>query len=233
MINFIVVDDEKYFIDEVVNIVDCIMMKNTFEYKTHTFNDFDKEFMFFMKNSLPNKIYILDIETKSASGIDIARMIRKNDMDSVIIFLTAHEELSSTISKEQLMILTFICKFDNFKFKVEQAINNSLRVIGKKNKIKIIDNRTIYTIDINDVLYVTHDSVDRKCLIKTDYAVYKVSKSLLNIKELSLNKLKQTHRGCLVNEDRISILDKKKNEIIFDNGEKIDLLSNNYKKEIV
>ena len=52
MINFIVVDDEKYFIDEVGNIVDCIMMKNTFDYKTYTFNDFDKEFMLFIKNSV-------------------------------------------------------------------------------------------------------------------------------------------------------------------------------------
>ena len=34
-----------------------------------------------------NRIYLLDIETKSASGIDMARIIRKNDLDSIIIFI--------------------------------------------------------------------------------------------------------------------------------------------------
>lgn len=76
-------------------------------------------------NPMTNRIYLLDIETKSGSGIDMARLIRKNDLDSVIIFVTAHEELSSTIIKEQLMVLTFICKFDNFEGKIKDAIVKS------------------------------------------------------------------------------------------------------------
>lgn len=233
MINFIVVDDIKYFSDEVSNIIDKVMMKNTLEYKIHIFNDYDSKFMKIMKNSMSNKIYILDIESKSASGLDVARMIRKNDVNSIIIFLTAHNELGSVVSKEQLLVLTFICKFDDFKTNIKLAINKSLQILGKNTVIKFKDYNTFYTIHLKDILYVTHDSIDRKSIIKTDYTVYKVNNSLAEIKEMSFNKLKQTHRSCLVNEDRITKIDIKKNEIVFDNGEKIDMVSSSYKKELI
>lgn len=233
VINFIVADDIKYFIDEVSDVINGIMMKNTFEYKIHTFDDYNLDFKKVIKNSMPNKIYILDIETKSASGLDMARMIRRDDVNSVIIFLTAHDELSSVVSKDQLMVLTFICKFDDFKNNVKSAISKSLKVIGKNTVIKFKDYSTVYTIDVDDILYVTRDSVDRKCAIKTKYTTYKVNKSLTEIKEMCSNKLIQTHRGCLVNQDRIVKIDKKKNEISLDNGEVITLVSINYMKELI
>ena len=44
--------------------------------------------------------------------------------------------------------------------------------------------------------------------------------------------LAQSHRACLVNEDRIVKIDKKRKQILFDNGEIVDLVSENYKKEV-
>lgn len=233
MINFIVVDDVTYFIDEVSEIINNIMMKSTYEYRIHSFTSYEGEFVRIMKNSIPNKIYILDIETNISSGLDIARNIRKSDLNSVIIFLTAHDELSGVVSKDQLLILTFICKFDDFKIKVKQAINKALQLFGKNQVIKFKDYSTVYVIDVSDILYVTRDSVDRKCLIKTDYTTYKVNKTLSELKALSEDKLIQTHRGCLVNEDRITKISKKKREIILDNGEILNLISENFKKGLV
>ena len=179
-----------------------------------------------------NRIYLLDIETKSASGIDMARIIRKNDLDSIIIFITAHEELASNIVRDQLMVLTFICKFDDFENRVKEAIMNSLAYMGKKNAIRFVDSNAVYIIPIRDILYVTHDSVERKCIIKTDTMTYKIGKSLTEIKEMSMGTLMQSHRACLVNEDRIIKVDKKNKVIIFDNGDTVDLVSDNYKKEV-
>ena len=87
MINFIVVDDIAKFVDIVSNVITKVMMKNKFMYKTHCFNEYDDSFFDVMNSNLSNKIYILDIETKEASGIDVARKIRKFDVDSIIIFV--------------------------------------------------------------------------------------------------------------------------------------------------
>ena len=232
MINFVVVDDNIEVTKKIQSIVNKIMINNILEYKVTIFNDYNEEFNHFINQPSSNRIYFLDIETKSASGLDIARTIRRHDIDSVLIFVTAHEELGSVVVKEQLMVLTFICKFDDLEQKVKDAALKALQVLGKKNIIRFSDYSSLYTIPVDDILYVTRDSVERKCLIKTDYATYKVGKNLREIKEMSLGGLIQTHRSCLVNESRIRKIDKKKNEIVFDNGETIDLLSNSYKKEL-
>ena len=93
MINFVIVDDFKEITDKIEDIISKIMMKNKMEYKTHVFHDYDSEFKKFISEPMVNRIYLLDIETKSASGIDFARLIRKNDLESIIIFITAHEEI--------------------------------------------------------------------------------------------------------------------------------------------
>lgn len=232
MINFIVVDDNHEIIKIVENIITKFMMNESIEYKINTFDDYDHKFNKVMNSKMPNKIYILDIETKSASGIDIARQIRKNDIDSVIIFVTAHEELGSVIIKESLMVLTFICKFDDFENKLRNAVDNSLKIVGNKKTIRFNDYNSIYTIPIKDILYITRDSIERKSIIKTDYTIYKVSKPLVELKKLSGGELIQTHRACLVNKKRISKIDKTKRIITFDDGSTIDLLSENYKKEM-
>ena len=84
MINFIVVDDFKEITKKVENIINKIMMNNKIEYKVHIFYDYNSEFKKIVNEPLTNKIYFLDIETNSASGIDIARLIRKNDLESII-----------------------------------------------------------------------------------------------------------------------------------------------------
>jgi len=233
MINFIVVDDNLEINKKVENIISKVMINNPIEYKTNIFDDYDSKFLKIMNSSMPNKIYILDIETKSASGIDIARKIRKNDIDSVIIFITAHEELGGVIIKESLLVLTFICKFDDFDNKLKDAIFKSLEVVGNKKVIRFNEYNSIYTIPIKDILYITRDSIERKSIIQTDYTIYKVTKPLIELQELSNGEFIQTHRACYVNRSRISKIDKTKKIITFDSGVTIDLLSDNYKKELV
>jgi len=233
MINFVVVDDVVEVTKTVEKIINKIMMNSNLEYKIHIFYDYDSKFKKFINEPLPNKIYFLDIETKSASGIDIARIIRKNDIHSIISFITAHEHLGGVIIKESLMVLTFICKFDNFDLKVKEAVEKAVEIIGEKKIIKFNDYNTLYIIPIEDILYITRDSVDRKCIIRTDYATYKVGKTLTELKEMSLGGLTQTHRACLINEKRVRKIDKSNKVILFDNGESIDLLSSFYKKELV
>ena len=233
MINFIVCDDNKALLKNVVEIIDNVMIKNRHEYKIHSFTDYNDKFMKLIDEKLPLKIYILDVEVPSKSGIDIARIIRNDDVDSVIIFLTSHNEVGSILLKEEIMFLTFICKFDDAENRLESAINKALELVGKKMAIRFEDQGAIYTLPIKDIIYVYTDTIERKLIIKTDYAKFKVSKTLTEMENMLPEQFKHSHRSCIVNTDRIVMIDKRNNEIIFDNNEKLNLVSKSCRKELV
>lgn len=233
MINFIVCDDNKELLDCVIEVINKVMMKNTHEYKVHAFSDYDDKFMDIMKEKSSCKIYILDVEVPSQSGIDVARMIREDDVDSVIIFLTSHNEVGPILLKEEIMFLAFICKFDNSEKRLESSIMKALDLVGKKMAIRFEDQGAIYTLPVKDIIYIYTDTIERKIIIKTDYAQFKVSKTLVEMEEKLPSQFKHSHRACIVNCDRIRMIDKRNNKIIFDNDEKIDLLSKAYRKELV
>lgn len=233
MINFIICDDNKILLDNLVELINKMMMKNRHEYKVYPFTDYNDKFMKVMNEKMPSKIYILDVEVPSKSGIDIARMIRKDDVDSVIIFLTSHNEVGSILIKEEIMFLTFICKYDDADNRLESGIKKALELVGKKMAIRFEDKGAIYTLPVKDIIYIYTDTFERKLILKTDYAQFKISKTLTEMENILPKQFKHSHRACIVNTDRIRIVDKKNNKITFDNDDSVDLLSKNYKKELV
>ncbi len=231
-VNFIVCDDNVMTLKKVERIISRSMMGNKLAYKTHLFNDYNDKFMETLNSSMSNKIYILDIETPTRSGIDIARKIRFNDVNSVIIFLTGHEELGLTILKNELMFLSFINKYDDYEVRMTKSIKKALELLKVKNVVRFEERGIIYTICLDDVLYVTKDSVDRKSVIKTIHTEFKTYKTLSELNELFGDKFIRTHKSCIVNSDRVACINKIKRIIKFNNGETIDLLSSKYKKEL-
>ena len=228
--NFIVCDDNQHIRNKVKEVIDSVMMKNKLNYRTHLFSDYDKSFFEIIKQEMSNKVYILDIETPSASGIDIAREIRENDIDSIIIFLTSHNELGTELLHDEIMFLTFITKFNNMDKRLESAINKAVKMSGIKQAIRFEKKGIIYTIPINDILYITTDQVDRKTVIVTEYNEFRISKTLQEIFQMLNSNFRQTHRACFVNMNRVRTINKRKNVITFDTGVSIDLLSENYKR---
>ena len=233
MINIIICDDNSKDLSNIKTLVESFMIRNNKEYDLHLFNDYNRHFYNILESKLPSKIYLLDIETPSKSGIDIAREIRRKDVDSVIIFLTAHDELGNVVLKNDLLFLSFINKFDDCENRLNKALKKALELLKQKNVIRFKDRSVIYTIDINDILYITKDSFERKTIIKTDYSEFKVNKSLSQVIEMLDNRFVQTHRACFINLDRTVKVDKTKRIITFDNGDTTDLLSEKYRKEVI
>ena len=131
------------------------------------------------------------------------------------------------------MFLSFINKFDNFEKRLLNSLNKALNILKTKRVIKINDRNIIYTINLDDILYITKDSYERKTIIKTDYNEIKINLSLNELIKMLDGRFIQTHRACYINNDRRIKVDKNNKIITFDNGEEIDLLSNKYKKEVM
>ena len=232
MINFIICDDVKKYREMAEKVIDAYMMKNKVEYKTHLFEDYDNSFMKIVESKLSFKIYILDIETPSKSGIDIARYIRNKDVDSVLIFLTGHQELGNVVIKNDFLFLSFINKFDNCEERLKKSIDKALQVFKIKSIVKFKDNGIFYTIPQDDILYITRDSVDRKCIIITDYNEFKVGKSLSELESMVNDNFVKTHRACIVNRRRVLSCSKSLKQVVFDNGTTSDLISTRFDKEL-
>lgn len=233
MLNFIICDDNGNFRKKLEDFIFSYMMKNKLEYKTHVFSDYDNKFLKIIEEPLPFKIYILDIETPTKSGIDIARIIRKKDIDSVLIFLTGHQELGQVVLKNDFLFLSYINKFDNCQKRLNLAIDKAIKVFKLKPNIRFKDNGTIYTIPQDDILYITRDSVDRKSLIITDYNTFRVGKSLSEIESMLNSNFVKTHRACLINKKRVQSFNKSMREVVFDNGTSTDLISSRFNGELV
>lgn len=129
--------------------------------------------------------------------------------------------------------MAFINKFVNCEVRLKRALNNSIKLLNKRNVLKIIEGSTIYTINFDDILYITKDSYERKTIIVTDYTEIKLKISLKKIYQLLNSNFEQTYRSCIVNNNRVIKKDYKNREILFDNKLTIDLISDKYKKEVV
>ena len=199
MINFIICDDVKQYREMVEHIVVSYMMKNKLEYKTHVFKDYDSDFLKIVESKLSFKVYILDIETPTRSGIDIARLIRNKDVDSVLIFLTGHQELGHVVMKNDFLFLSYINKFDDCEKRLTKSLDKALQMFKIKSVIRFKDNGVVYTIPQDDILYITRDSVERKCIIVTDYSEFHVGKNLTELEEEVNDNFVKTHRACLMN----------------------------------
>ena len=231
MINVVVCDDDNKFRQKVIEQIKKYM-NNKYEYKILEFDDYNNKFISLIKSDPSNVIYILDIETPSRSGIDIARIIRKEDIESPIIFLTGHEELGNLVLARNTNILSFINKFDSFAIKLNRSLNNALKLLNKKHMLRFNDRGSVYSIDCNKILYITTDTIARKTIIVTDKGEYKVNNPLKFFIDTLGTDFIQTHKSCVVNKNRLTNINMNNNTIIFDNGITIDLLSDKYKKEI-
>jgi len=233
VVNVVICDDNSKDLDSTAKLIEKYMLKNDIEYNRYLFDDYNDRFKSFINKKLPSRIYILDIETPSGSGIDMAREIRRKDLDSIIIFLTVHEELGNLVLKNDLMFLAFINKFDDYENRLNNCLDTSLKLLNQKRMLRFNDRNTVYTINLDDILYFTKDSYERKTIIVTDYTEYKVNNTLTEITGLLDERFKKTHRACIINQNRVSKLDKQNRTIIFDNGEQINLISSKYRRELV
>lgn len=232
MLHFVVCDDNAIIRENVNKVITKLMLPTDVEYKTLMFSQYDKNFSQFIDKKVGKKIYILDVEINAYSGLDIARKIREKDWESIIIILTAHYELAYDAFKNRLLLLDFISKFDNYEQNLYDTLKLALKASDVKKQLSIESNRTVYKIDVDDILYIMKDTARRNSIIKTFSKEYSVALTLSDISTMLPENFIQTHRACIINRDNVKNIDFKENNITFNNNEQISLLSKTYKKEV-
>lgn len=233
MLNFIIVNNDENFNKNIKNVITKAMFDENIDYNIKLFSS-DSLQLQKTVNKNENKIYIIDVEVNNINGIDLAKEIRKNDWTSQIIFITNYQINITMIIQNRLMPLDLIYKFEeNFEKRLTNDIKQIIKIYHKNEHLILKNQTSIITIPLKDILYITKDSLSRKCQITTTNKTYSINETLTDIKSKLNNNFIQSHRACIINIEKVESINKINNSIIFENNHTIDLISRNYKKDII
>lgn len=233
MIKFVIYDDKKENIEATSNIINNTMMESDCDYRIEKYTAYNSKLESTIKDDKGAKIYLIDIEVPEVDGITLASRIRKYDWNSIIIFLTVHEEYVMEALLERLMMLDYICKKGNYKSQISKNIKTAIRILDKNEKLlRYKFNSITHRIAIKQILYITKVPFSKKCYIHTiNNEKYEIGGSIDKVKRLLGKEFKQSHKSCIVNVENVKLVDTCNNIIVFKNGKSIDLLSNRMRKE--
>ena len=231
MLNFIVCEDNKFLLEKNAQIINHLMFKNNINYIINTYNCFNKDLEREINLDNGFKIYILDIELGNYSGIDIVRLIRKRDWNSIIIISTAHDELFNRVFSDNLLIFAFISKFDNYDKNLKKCLTKVLEITNIKKFLKFNINKNFYFVKLDEILYLKFDKSIRKTIIKTFNNEYSINKPLKNFIDQLDNNFFRVNKSYIINLINVIEINYKEETIIFNNNIILENIKIN-KKEI-
>lgn len=232
MIKYIICEDNKEVTKEVNFIINKIMMKSEYDYKTFKFNDYNNELLRLIKEDNNQKVYILDIGLPSMTGLDIAELIRKYDYNSPIIILTINNYCKGDALSSRLMVLDYISKQNDYKKILEETLITTLKVLDQKKILKFEYYNTLYRYSYDEIIYIKSNFGTVSTIVLENGEEVQINKTLLYLKKELGNSFEYSQKGCLVNIEKIKILDLYNKEITFTNNVKINKVSYKLGREL-
>jgi len=233
MIDFIICDDNKDFLKKEKQIVDNFMMKYDIDYKINLFSEYDTKFDEIIIKESGFKIYLLDIQTKNGSGLDMARKIREeyDDWVSAIIIVTAFNEFKYEALGNRLYLLDFINKLNNCYDKLKEDLEICLKHYNNRNKtLRYEYNHILKQVEFRHIIYIEKELDSKRCIIKTTYGEQIINKTLNETLKMLDERFIKTSRSMIVNSDFIREYNIKENKLTFSNGEFTYQISRTMKK---
>lgn len=235
MINYIIYEDEKYYINIYEEVIHKFMARGDDRYRIYKYKEYDEKVLSEIKRLTGQNIYIVDIEVKGKSGLDLAREIRKDKktMNDQIIIVTAHQELVQNAYHKRILMVDFISKFDDLDEKIILCLREIYEIFNGNEYLSFKQDGELIRIPYNDILYIEKDKEAECVYIVTENNQYKYRNSILRIEKLLKKDLRffRCHRSCIVNIYKITKINGSIPIIIFGN-KSTHCLSREKKKEL-
>ena len=233
MLRYIICEDNKDFLSRLSTIVNKVMMPYNFDYKISRFTHYTSEITEIIKRKNEQKVYILDIELGDISGLEIASQIRENDLDSIVIFVTAYNEFKNDIFYSRLLAIDYIPKDRFWESRLESTLEYTIKAINKRRVLAYEFNHNSYRIPFDTILYIEKVQDNQKCIINTeDGDDFEINATITDLKNRLGPNFFQSHKSCIINIDKVKKINYIDNTITFKNNECVYLLSNRKKKEL-
>ncbi|MDD3278023.1 MAG: LytTR family DNA-binding domain-containing protein [Lachnospiraceae bacterium] len=213
MIKIAVADDNEEIVEIVqkqiqINLADKVTVK--------TYTD-SKLLLFDVDEGKKFDVYILDIEMPKIMGIDLAKGIRKRQMDARIIFLTSHVEFALEGFNLEIQAYQYILKTD-MKSKLPRVLDALVEEMRHKKFYTIQTQVRFSRIDCEHIVSMHKDG--KNVIITTKEDEYQERKTLEKIvKDMNLPELIFIERGYVINILHIRQI--QHNVVLMDNGQEL------------
>lgn len=195
MIKIAICDDENIFIENYIEIINNIKKDNKYNIEIHTFNSGKDLIKYTTINDVKFDLVFLDIIMKEINGIDTAKLLKRADEHTEIVFLTSSKEYA--LDSYDIKAFNYIIKSsEQLESKIYEAIKNSYE---KKDNYIVINNKSfIEKIQISKIIYI--ESNKRKIIFNTVDGKHETYEKLDNIYEkLESYGFVKTHRSYIIN----------------------------------
>ena len=168
-------------------------------------------------------VAFLDIFMPGLSGVETARRLRQQDGSCALIFATTSQEHG--LESFSLGVMDYLVKPFG-QGDVDQALDWFVRREAVRlRRLQVGPEWQEETIRVGDVTYV--EMQRHTAVIHTDGAVYELRRTLEALEaELNDRRFFRCHRGCLVNLDRVTALERR--DFRLENGELVPVSAKRY-----
>ncbi len=236
MINFIICEDEEVLANEYTLEIDKFMMRYDNDYKCYIYNGYTEAWKKTAQADLGFKVFILDLKTSTGSGLNAARLIREvyDDWSSMIIIITSYTEYRYDALEKRLLLVDFISKVEDYHKKLREDLLICMKNYNSKQKsLKYHYKSNYMNLEYRYITYIEKEKDSKKSKIHTTHGEYVYPGTLTELLKILDGRFIRCHRSALVNTHQITRFDPATNRIYFNNGEHMDLVSRDLKKEML
>lgn len=227
MLKVVICDDEENILKEASYIVDKKLTEKQMSYNLQAINDARILLDELKKNTID--VLFLDIDMPYYSGMDIASYISENNLSTILIFVTSHDEL---------VFKTFAYKPFGFlrKTHLTEEIDALIDRLSKelefrKQELVIAKAGEIVKIPLNEISYI--ESEGNYLNIRTGEEIIRHRETMTNMEnELKGKDFIRCHKGYLVNVNHIERMKMSELVVKCGNDDAILPVGRSYEKDV-
>ncbi|MBX8937148.1 LytTR family DNA-binding domain-containing protein [Enterococcus gilvus] len=178
------------------------------------------------ENSFNNGIYFLDIDLQSdIDGLKLGAIIRNMDISGKIVFITTHSEMMYFTFKYKVEAMDYIIKDDinDLQKRIIDVLEQARKHYqddknDQEERIKIKINNKIRVFSLKEVMFIETSQVPHKLILHLSQNTIEFYGKINEIEALSSSMIR-IHKSFVINLENISVINKRKYEVIMKNGE--------------
>ena len=131
MYNIFICDDDDECLKRIKEKLEYILLKNRIFASIDSYTSAKNMIFDVQGQDLSTAIFFIDIVMPSISGIEAAKIIRKMNIESQIIFLTSSKKY--VFEALEIMPLHYLIKQEVNDFKIESVLLKAIKICRNKN----------------------------------------------------------------------------------------------------
>lgn len=230
MVNILLCDDEEKTLDRIKKYILSIRAQIKYPIDISEYTSAESVLKRLHSSDSASDILITDIDMPGISGMEMARLIRAEKLNVVLIFMTAHAEY--VFQSFEYTPFRYIRK-EFMEIELLPALQAACEKVNASRDIalSIKTQDGIFAVRTRDILY--YELENRKCIIYTiqnkQYETWKKIRELREQMGEMDNSFIQIYRGCMVNKRYVKTI--KKDMIVLEDDTELPV-SRRKKQEI-